>query len=88
MLPIYLPVGMTRFELATSRPPDVHATNCATSRNLFLSYFHELNLMSLIVKNFDVVGFNHQIREFSSETSGFHDVVVNPMIISAPWFTE
>lgn len=25
-------VGMTRLELATSRPPDVCATNCATSR--------------------------------------------------------
>ena len=29
-----LQVGMTRLELATSRPPDVCATNCATSRNL------------------------------------------------------
>ncbi len=27
-------VGMTRLELATSRPPDVCATNCATSRSL------------------------------------------------------
>ena len=26
-------VGMTRLELATSRPPDVCATNCATSRS-------------------------------------------------------
>ena len=25
---------MTRLELATSRPPDVCATNCATSRSL------------------------------------------------------
>ena len=29
-------VGMTRLELATSRPPDVCATNCATSRSLSL----------------------------------------------------
>ena len=29
-------VGMTRLELATSRPPDVCATNCATSRSLCL----------------------------------------------------
>ena len=29
-------VGMTRLELATSRPPDVCATNCATSRSLRL----------------------------------------------------
>lgn len=31
--PLYFcSVGMTRLELATSRPPDVCATNCATSR--------------------------------------------------------
>ena len=29
-----LELGMTRLELATSRPPDVCATNCATSRSL------------------------------------------------------
>lgn len=30
----FLGVGMTRLELATSRPPDVCATNCATSRSV------------------------------------------------------
>ena len=30
-------VGMTRLELATSRPPDVCATNCATSRSVNFS---------------------------------------------------
>lgn len=30
-------VGMTRLELATSRPPDACATNCATSRPYFAS---------------------------------------------------
>ena len=29
-------VGMTRLELATTRPPDAYATNCATSRNMAL----------------------------------------------------
>ena len=33
-LPAPSKVGMTRLELATSRPPDVCATNCATSRSL------------------------------------------------------
>ena len=30
-----LTVGMTRLELATTRPPDAYATNCATSRTCF-----------------------------------------------------
>ena len=33
----YSLVGMTRFELATSRPPAVRATNCATPRQYIKS---------------------------------------------------
>ena len=35
---IQLTVGMTRLELATSRPPDACATNCATSRKRVQRY--------------------------------------------------
>ncbi len=40
-------VGMTRLELATSRPPDVCATNCATSRYSLLILISECKGMVL-----------------------------------------
>ena len=32
--------------------------------------------------------FDDQIREFSTETGCFHDVIVNPMVVAAAWFAE
>ncbi len=34
------------------------------------------------------MGFYHQIREFAFKTGGFHDVVVDPVVIAAAWFAE
>ena len=45
-------VGMTRLELATSRPPDVCATNCATSRYLLLA---ERLFPPFAVQRYDII---------------------------------
>jgi hypothetical protein len=42
----------------------------------------------LLRKNFDFVVFNYQIREFAFKSGCAHDMIIDPMVISAPWLSK
>ena len=66
-----LTVGMTRLELATTRPPDAYATNCATSRDVECGYksINNLGIMQ-ITKQF----FIYLIIKSKSDERNTYDV--------------
>lgn len=43
---------------------------------------------SLVFKYFNGGRFAHQVVESATEASSSHNVVVNPMVVAAPWLTH
>ena len=71
---------MTRLELATSRPPDVCATNCATSRS-FMFHAHDF---SFAMQRYDFILYSPNIFcNFARKIKKKHLVNVK-MVVSAP----